>query len=131
MSQELLAYLVANRGSAEYLVAVNSSMAAAPIILETRLPVVAMGGFSGGDPAPTAAGLAELVTSGRLRFVMAGGRGGPGGGSGVSSERSAWVQANCTLVDPAVYGAAGAGSQLYDCALAMSAVEPSESARSN
>jgi hypothetical protein len=111
-------------------------MAAAPIILDTKLPVVAMGGFSGGDPAPTAEGLAELVESGRLRFVMLGGRGGgpggpggPGGGS-VGSARSTWVQAHCALVDPSLYAVAPVevqenrtggpvgrvSEQLYDCA---------------
>ncbi|MCC7369512.1 MAG: glycosyltransferase family 39 protein [Chloroflexi bacterium] len=131
VSQPILQYLLANRGSAEYLVAVNSAMAASPIILETRLPVIAMGGFSGGDPAPTAAGLADLVSSGRLRFVMLGGRGGPGGGPGGpggGNERTTWVQAHCSVVDPSVYGAAASepsngdgpvgrvGEQLYDCA---------------
>ncbi|MGE3910533.1 MAG: hypothetical protein AB7K36_14325, partial [Chloroflexota bacterium] len=136
VSSEILDYLQAHRGSAEYLVAVNSSMAASPIILETRLPVIAMGGFSGGDPAPTADQLARLVADGRLRFVLLGGRGGPGGGPGgnsVSGERQAWVQKSCAVVDPSAYGAADtsadggsqasfrgrSGEQLYDCSSAL------------
>jgi hypothetical protein len=132
----LIEYLEAHRGSADYLVAVNSSMAAAPIILQTGAPVMAMGGFSGDDPAPTADQLAHLVAAGKLRFVIGGGRmgGGPGRGQGssVASERSAWIQANCQAVDPAAYGSQtsdngqggqtgrglgrGGEQQLYDCA---------------
>jgi 4-amino-4-deoxy-L-arabinose transferase-like glycosyltransferase/putative flippase GtrA len=134
----LVQYLEANRGSAEYLVAVNSSMAAAPLILETDVPVMAMGGFSGGDPAPTAEQLAEYVVDGKLRFVMLGGRGGgPGrgpGGNSVAGERTAWVEASCQAVDPAAYGAPDesdapggrGGQQLYDCApgLATTSAQP-------
>jgi 4-amino-4-deoxy-L-arabinose transferase-like glycosyltransferase len=133
----LIQYLEANRGSSEYLVAVNSSMAAAPIILETEAPVMAMGGFSGGDPAPTAAQLAQFVEDGKLRFVMLGGRGGGPGrgqGGGTAGERTAWVQATCQAVDPTTYEGQGeaqaqpgsglpgfgpggrGGEQLYDCA---------------
>src|SRR2546427_12776169 len=43
---------------------------------------MAMGGFSGGDPAPTLAQLQAYVASGQLRYVLIGGGagGGPGGG---------------------------------------------------
>jgi hypothetical protein len=135
----LIEYLEANRGSADFLVAVNSSMVASPIILQTGAPVMAMGGFSGGDPAPTADQLAQLVAAGKLRFVMSGGRmgGGPGRGQGggVAGERSTWLQENCQVVDPSVYGGQsstdaqdgqngqggrgfgrGGEQQLYDCA---------------
>jgi 4-amino-4-deoxy-L-arabinose transferase-like glycosyltransferase len=76
----LLAYLDANRGDAEFLVATQSSMQAAPIILATGEPVMAMGGFSGGDPILTADDLARLVRDGTVRFFLVGGRG-PGGGA--------------------------------------------------
>lgn len=140
----LIAYLEQHREPGQYLVAVNSSMAASPIILQTGAPVMAMGGFSGGDPAPTAEHLAQMVAEGKVRFVMGSGRavGGPGRGpgGGVSSERGAWVQANCVAVDPSTYGGqseapsesgtggrgfgAGGrgGDQLYDCAPVPTAV---------
>jgi 4-amino-4-deoxy-L-arabinose transferase-like glycosyltransferase len=138
----LIEYLEANRGSADYLVAVNSSMAASPIILQTGAPVMAMGGFSGGDPAPTAGQLARMVADGKLRFVMGGGRmgGGPGRGpgGGVAGERAAWVEANCQAVDPSAYGeprdagdqsaqvgrgfGRGGEQQLFDCAPGLAAV---------
>jgi hypothetical protein len=48
---------------------VFGSMTAAPIILATHQLVVTVGGFSGQDPAPTAAQLEQLVSSGQLRYV--------------------------------------------------------------
>ncbi|MFC4056922.1 glycosyltransferase family 39 protein [Planomonospora corallina] len=114
VSEEMIAYLEENRGGATWLVAVGSAQSASSVILSTGLPAIAMGGFTGSDPAMTADGLAGLVSTGRLRYVMpGGGRGGPGGGS---SEVTAWVQANCTVVDASAYGGTAAGgSPLYRC----------------
>ena len=53
LSPAALQYLVANRGSARWIVAAQSSNEAAPIQLDTGQPVMAMGGFNGSDPAPT------------------------------------------------------------------------------
>jgi hypothetical protein len=120
----LIAYLEANRGSTEYLVAATGSMNAAPLMLATQAPVISIGGFNGGDPAPTADQLEDLVQAGKLRFVLLGGR----GGFGRNNERTEWVQAVCTPVDPSAYEGAAAsdqgggfgrgpgGGQLYDCA---------------
>jgi 4-amino-4-deoxy-L-arabinose transferase-like glycosyltransferase len=117
-NQTLVDYLVANRGSATWLVAVSSANAAGPLQLASGVPVMAMGGFMGGDPAPTLAQLQAYVHGGQLRFVMIGG--GPGAGPGgffggdgrgnVASGRNAWVQRACAQVS-----GAGNGS-LYDCA---------------
>jgi len=96
---ELIAYLRANQGSAKYLVAATGSQATAGIIIATGEPVVTIGGFNGGDPAPTVDELAELVESGQLKYVLLGGQGGgPGGGA---SEISAWVQEHGTAVEDA------------------------------
>ena len=58
-----------------------------------------IGGFNGGDPAPTVDELAELVETGQLKYVLIGGQGGgPGGGN---SEISAWVQEHGTVVEDA------------------------------
>jgi 4-amino-4-deoxy-L-arabinose transferase-like glycosyltransferase len=111
----LLAYLQANRRSATYLVAVNGATVAAPIILATRgQPVLAMGGFTGTDPAPTVAQLAALAASGQVRFVMLGGGLGP-----VNAGISQWVRAHATPVDPAAYGGSGT-DQLYQVRVARS-----------
>ncbi|MFC7583627.1 hypothetical protein ACFQYP_07500 [Nonomuraea antimicrobica] len=95
-------YLVANQGNATWLVAVGSAREASALILSTGKPVIAMGGFTGSDPAMTVERLQSLVSSGQLRYVMSGG-GGRGG-----SEAMTWVQENCTAVE----GQDG----LYDCA---------------
>ncbi|WP_455566458.1 mannosyltransferase YkcB-related protein [Nonomuraea spiralis] len=99
-------YLVANQGEATWLVAVSSAQQASSIILSTGRPVIAMGGFTGSDPAMTVPRLRELLSSGRLRYVLTGGGPGPGGGG--DTEVTTWVTANCTAVD----GRTG----LYDCA---------------
>jgi 4-amino-4-deoxy-L-arabinose transferase-like glycosyltransferase len=110
VSDALIGYLRENRGSSTWLVAVPSANRAAPIILETGgEPVMAIGGFSGRDPAPTLAQLGELVATGALRYVLLE-DGGPGRGN---SEIAAWVQGNGTLVDAAAYGGQGDG-ELYD-----------------
>ncbi|MFD0472236.1 glycosyltransferase family 39 protein [Nonomuraea thailandensis] len=104
VSDEMAAYLVANRGSATWLVAVSSAQQASGLILSTGEPVIAMGGFTGSDPAMTVDRLGSLVSSGQLRYVLAGTGGWPGRGN---TEVTTWVQQNCTAVD----GQDG----LYDC----------------
>jgi 4-amino-4-deoxy-L-arabinose transferase-like glycosyltransferase len=91
----LVDYLVANRGSATWIVAVSGANEAGSIELATGLPVMAMGGFNGGDPAPTVEQLAAYVANGQLRYVLLGGQ---GGGGASSSDVSDWVIANGTAV---------------------------------
>ncbi|HEY7968385.1 MAG TPA: glycosyltransferase family 39 protein [Candidatus Limnocylindrales bacterium] len=105
-SSALTDYLAANQGSARWIVAVSSANQAGSIELATGLPVMAMGGFSGGDPTPTLEQLQAYVASGDLRFVIVGGGGGPGAGS---SDVSSWVTSSCAAVTSVT-------SSLYDCA---------------
>jgi 4-amino-4-deoxy-L-arabinose transferase-like glycosyltransferase len=117
-------YLVEHRGTAEFLVAVQGADAAVPLILDTGLPVMAMGGFSGSDPAPTLTQLQAMVVAGRLHYVLitggmgrgpgAGGppgMGGPGGGS--SSELTQWLTSNGTVVSSSEYGGTAQGTLYY------------------
>nr|MBA2680673.1 glycosyltransferase family 39 protein [Ktedonobacteraceae bacterium] len=67
---KLVSYLEANQGNAKFLVAVPSSMSADSIILATNKPVMAMGGFSGGDPILTTNQLATLIANGTVRFFL-------------------------------------------------------------
>ncbi|MGD0122307.1 MAG: glycosyltransferase family 39 protein [Candidatus Limnocylindrales bacterium] len=108
----LLNYLVSNRGSASWIVAANSAQEAGSIELATGLPVMAMGGFTGSDPAPTLAQLQSYIASGKLRFVLAsGGMGGGGFGGGTdTSDRTSWVTSTCKAVSY------GGSASLYDCA---------------
>jgi 4-amino-4-deoxy-L-arabinose transferase-like glycosyltransferase len=89
-------YLAANQGSATWIVAVSGSEQAGSIELATGLPVMAMGGFNGGDPAPTLDQLKAFVASGQLRYVLVGGGG--GGPNGGASTINDWVTANGTVV---------------------------------
>jgi 4-amino-4-deoxy-L-arabinose transferase-like glycosyltransferase len=118
ISKQVEQFLVANQGSAKYLVAVSSAGQAEQLILDTGKPVMAMGGFTGSDPILTVDSFEALVKQGVVRFVQLGGMGGPGtGGQSVSS----WVQSSCTPVSAAqIQGAStsSAGGQLYDCSAA-------------
>lgn len=116
--RRILTYAVANSGGAPITLAVqDGAMAAEPFLIHSDAAVVGMGGFSGQDPAPTVATLAQWVQQGRLRFVLEGARGmtGRGGRAGASAQRTQWVQQHCTAVDPAGYGGAGRAGTLYDC----------------
>ncbi|MDL4821783.1 glycosyltransferase family 39 protein [Actinomadura opuntiae] len=116
-STQMISYLEKNQGSATWLVAVSSAQSASSIILSTGRPVIAMGGFTGSDPAMTVAKLQQYVKDGKLRYILLGGGMGPGGGD---ASVTAWVQKNGTLVKPAEYGgtsstgsSGSSGAQLY------------------
>jgi 4-amino-4-deoxy-L-arabinose transferase-like glycosyltransferase len=112
-SKELLSYLQAHRGTAKYLVAATGSQTAGAIALATSQPVVTIGGFMGGDPAPTTNQLASLVRSGQLRYVLLDGRvrrsfGGP---RSSSSTLARWITSHGTPVSYSSAGKAAGGSQ--------------------
>ncbi len=133
-NQQMIAYLEAHRDGATWLVAVQGSSAAASIILQTGgLPVMAMGGFRGTDPAPTLTQLEQYVKQGKLHYVLAGGGGGfggggfgggggaAGGGGGGAASVLSWVEQNCTAVPASAYsssansGAVTGTGGLYRC----------------
>ena len=72
-------------------------MAAAPLALSSGTDVMAIGGFSGSDPAPTLAEFQSYVAAGQVHYFVAesGSGGGPGGGRG-GSTISTWVQQHYT-----------------------------------
>ncbi len=124
VSKQLEQFLLANQGSARYLVAVSSAGQAEQLILDTGKPVMALGGFSGGDPILTLRSFIGLVKRGDVRYIMLGGMRGPGGGS---SEIGAWVQSHGTQVSAgqlqsgsmgsdSAATTVGFGGQLYDLA---------------
>jgi len=116
-NSKMVSYLEANQGTSRYMLAVQSSMSASSIIIATGKPVMAMGGFSGGDPILNQQKLADMVKAGTVRFFLlqgvpnasatgatdaantraqgANARGGPfGNNNGTTS----WVQQNCKTV---------------------------------
>ncbi|MGI5169637.1 glycosyltransferase family 39 protein [Spirillospora sp. CA-253888] len=115
VDQQMISYLEKNQGTAQWLVAVSSAQQASSLILRTGRPVIAMGGFTGGDPAMTVAKLQQYVKEGKLRYIVVGGQGGGRGPDSGGAAVTSWVQQNGTLVQPGEYGASstGTGSRLY------------------
>ena len=116
-ASSLVAYLVAHQGEATWIVATSGSMSAANIQLASGKPVMAMGGFTGGDPTPTLDQLQALIRAGKLRFVMVGGAGFGGflGGPQVGRARDSWVTSTCARVQDVADGSGPFAAGLYDC----------------
>lgn len=93
--------------------AVSGSNNAAGYQLATGLPVMAIGGFNGTDPAPTLARFQQLVQQGRIHYYIAAGLGSSTSGSDAAQEIATWVAAH--------YTATTVGSQtVYDLSSASS-----------
>jgi len=73
--------------------AVSGSQSAASLELATGRSVIAIGGFSGTDDAPTLAQFKQWVAEGRIGYYISGGQGGRGSSS-AASEIQSWVEAN-------------------------------------
>jgi hypothetical protein len=69
---------------------------AAPLELASGRSVIAIGGFSGSDPAPTLAQFQALVAKGEVHYLIAGGGIGGAGGSGSASQITSWVSSHFT-----------------------------------
>ncbi len=74
---KLVQYLTAHQGNARFLFATLNATSAAPYVLETGKPIMAIGGFMGGDQILTLPDLQHLVSTGQVRYFLlsAGGRG--------------------------------------------------------
>ena len=118
----LTRYLLANQGSARYLVATTTSSYASVFELATDRSALALGGYQGWDRILTPAQLAAMVGSGEVRFFYlsgstgtAGQRVGTNGTNSVSStdgtsDLTAWVQSNCKVVASNTYTTSGTTS---------------------
>ena len=125
---KLIDFLRSNHRSEAYLAASINARQAAPIIIATGEPVIALGGFTGRDPILTVDAFARLVEEERLRFVLIGdGSSGLRRIFGEDGQKPVvdWIRANGRIVDPAEWRAApganfegrsaeGVGAQLYD-----------------
>ncbi|MGC4045279.1 MAG: hypothetical protein QM758_15920 [Armatimonas sp.] len=67
---KLLTFLKKERHGEPFLLAVQSTVPAAPVILHTGEAVMAMGGFTGGDPILTPDTLAARVARREVRFFL-------------------------------------------------------------
>jgi 4-amino-4-deoxy-L-arabinose transferase-like glycosyltransferase len=109
----LVDFLRAHAAGTQFLAATSDARQAAPLIIATGAPVLAMGGFIGNLPVVTLPVLEALVESGQVRFVLlAESARSPGiGGSprfgmrrtAIQRAVSAWVHERGTLVDPSLW----------------------------
>ncbi|MCD2193868.1 glycosyltransferase family 39 protein [Actinomycetospora endophytica] len=94
-----LTSLLQNAGT-RWSAATIGSQSAASLELSSGSAVMAIGGFSGTDSAPTLAGFQALVAAGDVHYFISsgdgGGMGGQGGSDSVGSEITAWVKAHYT-----------------------------------
>jgi len=131
--EQLLSYLNENRNGEEFLVATLNANIAAPIILATGEPVMALGGFSGGDNILSPEELAAKVESGEVRFFLLPAQqqqgkqlNAPAPNRGGAATQ--WVAQNCAAVPssrwqstppgdnpPLNAGPGGGQLQLFDC----------------
>lgn len=114
----LLQFLETNQDGYKFLVAVNSDMTAAPLILDSNQPVISLGGFSGSDPVFTVAEIQQLVANHTVRYFM------PSGGRG-NNQVTQWITQQCTPVNTSTTTGNsgdnrgfGGGGALYDCSKA-------------
>ncbi|MEZ0341795.1 glycosyltransferase family 39 protein [Mycobacterium sp. pV006] len=75
------------------------SMLAGRLELQTGAPVMAIGGFTGSDDAPTLAQFQEYVEDDEVRYFIAGPNPGPRRDTGAAAEIEAWVRQHFTAAD--------------------------------
>jgi len=111
-------YLLDHWNNETYLVAVPSATTAAGIILETGVPVMAVGGFIGSDPILTVDRLEKMVENSEVRYFMTMGgpddsfgnnTGGMPGMMGGQTEITSWVKAHGTQVPASEWSDENAG----------------------
>ncbi|MBG6089668.1 ArnT family glycosyltransferase [Actinomadura viridis] len=97
---QVTALLKAGSGSFTWVAAAVGSNNASGYQLATGLPVMAVGGFNGTDPAPTPEGFQDHVAAGRIHYFIGGGAmtGRARSGSDAAQKITAWVRENFTAV---------------------------------
>jgi 4-amino-4-deoxy-L-arabinose transferase-like glycosyltransferase len=76
------------------------SMQVSDLELKTGESLMAIGGFTGGDPSPTLAEFQQYVADGQVRYFIASDRGGPPGRRGGSAgEITSWVEQTFAKTD--------------------------------
>jgi 4-amino-4-deoxy-L-arabinose transferase-like glycosyltransferase len=112
--QKLTGYLIAHRETAKFLVAVPNANVAAPMIISTGLPVMAIGGYLGDDPILTPSDIEKLAADRQLRFVMLGGFTlAPAKQAAALDPIARWVRANGRPVDPKLWRLYASSSTPY------------------
>jgi 4-amino-4-deoxy-L-arabinose transferase-like glycosyltransferase len=101
--RKLLGFLTDNHQGERFWLAVPNAAVAAPLILASGVPVMAIGGYAGTDPIVTAAELERMVRAQELRYVMLGGFQFSRRGEIVQRPLEEWVRAHGKPVDPALW----------------------------
>jgi 4-amino-4-deoxy-L-arabinose transferase-like glycosyltransferase len=98
VSRALSKLLEAGASGYRWAAATVSSTSAASLELSSDgVPVMAIGGFTGSDPAPTLTEFKQFVSQHKIHyFVTSGSGGGFGGSSGDSAQITSWVEAHFT-----------------------------------
>jgi hypothetical protein len=112
-------FLLANRGSARYLLLAGSAQLVEAEIVDTGLPALAVGGFGGTDPVLAEAQTERLVTSGQVRFVRLGFPPSPSLPPQEPPAFRLWAMSHCQAVRPSATSPLIPG--LLDCATARQA----------
>jgi 4-amino-4-deoxy-L-arabinose transferase-like glycosyltransferase len=103
---KLIAFLQAEQRGERFILATPNARLAAPIIVRSGKAVMAMGGFSGLDPAIDADTISRMVREGQLRFVLLGRQGSYGNSEFAEGRRRAIValaREQGARVDPALW----------------------------
>lgn len=101
-NDSLVELLIQNASGYRWAAATTGSQNAASYQLASELPIMAVGGFNGSDPAPTLDEFKAYVAQGLIRYYIASGGMGGGmggtqmGGSSAASEIAEWVAQNYT-----------------------------------
>ncbi len=113
VDKRLVNFLLANKGAASFLVAVQGALVAAPLILATGQPVLTIGGFDGTYPVPTLIQFQRMIDARQVRYVLLGGLGAFTGGFGSGFSISLWVQRYGKSVESGNYGGYAYWCTLY------------------
>ncbi|MEV0064168.1 glycosyltransferase family 39 protein [Nocardia sp. NPDC050718] len=101
VSDEVVALLDAGHDSYRWVAATVGSMSQGGYQLASDGEVMAIGGFSGGDPSPTLEQFQRYVADGDIHYFIAGGSGGGPGSSNTSagSRITAWVTEHYNAIE--------------------------------
>lgn len=111
--EALIQFLEENNTGEKFLVAVQSSKEAEPIILATGKPVMAVGGFSGNMQSLTVEKLEKMIQNGELKYYMVDDK-------NSTDEVTKWVKKHGRVVDSSLWsfsiqnGAQNTTQTLYD-----------------
>ncbi|GER72696.1 glycosyltransferase family 39 protein [Weizmannia acidilactici] len=96
VNTKLLSYLKMHYNGETYFLATESAQTAEAYMLKTDYAVMAMGGFSGSDPALTPEKLEKMVKSGKVKYFLISGNDFRMGGS--QSSVTNWIKTHCKKV---------------------------------